>query len=83
VDRLLDLLHASRLDQLEAAFRLLGKTPGRRNPRSRLERVFTGQSREPAAHEETGYRSQSDAGVASGKAVLRSSRFSSSGMITL
>jgi antitoxin HicB len=25
VDRLLDLLHASRLDQLEAAFRVLGK----------------------------------------------------------
>jgi antitoxin HicB len=28
VDRLLDLLHASRLDQLEAAFRVLGKRLG-------------------------------------------------------
>ncbi len=25
VDRLLDLMHSSRLDQLEAAFRVLGK----------------------------------------------------------
>jgi antitoxin HicB len=28
VDRLLDLLHASRLDQLEAAFRVLGNRLG-------------------------------------------------------
>jgi hypothetical protein len=28
VDRLLDPLHASRLDQLEAAFRVLGKRLG-------------------------------------------------------
>jgi|SRR5579871_1955333 len=30
VDRLLDLMHASRLDQLEAAFRVLGKRLGMR-----------------------------------------------------